>query len=45
MEEKTYENITSELTNLLLSRYITSFQSTQIKEQLRLQKVRIQYNE
>ena len=40
-----YENITSELTNLLLSRYITSFQSTQIKEQLRLQKVRIQYNE
>lgn len=40
-----YENITSELTNLLLSRYITSFQSTQPKEQLRLQKVRVQYIE
>jgi arylsulfatase A-like enzyme len=40
-----YGNITSELTNLLLSRYITSFQSTQTKEQLRLQKVRVQYIE
>lgn len=40
-----YENVTAELTSLLLSRYITSFQSTQGKEQLRLQKVRVQYRE
>lgn len=40
-----YENVTAELTSLLLSRYITSFQSTQGKEQLRLQKVKVQYRE
>lgn len=40
-----YENVTAEHTSLLLSRYIKSFQSTQGKEQLRLQKVRVQYRE
>ena len=40
-----YENITAELTSQLLSRYISSFQSTQGKEQQRLQKVRVKFKE
>lgn len=40
-----YEAITAELTEKLLSKYITTFQSTQVKEQIRLQKVRVKFKE
>lgn len=40
-----YEGITSELTAQMLSRYISSLQSTQSKEQMRLQKVRVRFKE
>lgn len=40
-----YEAVTAELTAQLLSKYITSFQSTQGKEQIRLQKVRVKYKD
>ncbi|WP_158872055.1 sulfatase family protein [Maribellus comscasis] len=36
-----YEAITADLTSQLLSKYITNFQTTQGKEQIRLQKVRV----
>ncbi len=39
-----YENITAELTGKLLSHYITLNQFTHSKEQMRLQKVRVRYN-
>lgn len=40
-----YEQVTAELTELLLAKYITNFQSTQRKEQIRLQKVRVKFKE
>jgi hypothetical protein len=40
-----YEEITAELTKKLLSRYITMLQSTQGKEQIRLQSVRTRFRE
>ena len=40
-----YEAITAELTTQLLSRYITMVQSTQSKEQIRLQSVRVKFRE
>lgn len=40
-----YETITAELTAKLLSRYISMTQSTQSKEQIRLQKVQIKFKE
>lgn len=36
-----YESITTELSSQLLSKYITNFQKTQGKEQIRLQRVRV----
>ena len=40
-----YESVTAELMAQLLTRYISDFQSTQEKEQLRLQKVRVKYKD
>lgn len=40
-----YESVTAELTAQLLSKYISVFQSTQGKEQIRLQKVRVKYKD
>jgi len=40
-----YENITAELTSQLLSHYISMNQFTHMKEQMRLQKVRVKYND
>jgi choline-sulfatase len=40
-----YEAISAELTTQLLSRYITMVQSTQSKEQIRLQSVRVKFRE
>lgn len=40
-----YEQISADLTEQILSRYISTFQSTQSKEQIRLQKVRIKFEE